>query len=300
MEPSLVVLAAGIGSRYGGTKQLDTFGPGGETIIDFSVFDAIEAGFKKVVFVIRKSIEQDFKEAFLDNFRDKIQVEIVFQELDNLPDGLIPPTDRIKPWGTGHAVMVTEPKVQEPFAIINADDFYGKYSFQLIYDHLKSMDPTQLGACMVGFVLSKTLSKHGTVARGICSLNEDMSLSHITEMTKISRHNDGEIYNAEEGLVPLKDQEVISMNLMGFSPAVFSLIRENFHTFIQANAMDLKSEFYIPEVLDNMVKMGIKVPVLPTEENWIGVTYQEDKSDAIKHIGELVQAGHYPSPLWKH
>ena len=299
MEPSLVVLAAGIGSRYGGTKQLDTFGPNGETIIDYSIFDAIRAGFKKVVFVIRKGIEDEFRETFLKNFQPRIEVEFVFQELDNLPHGIPPPEGRVKPWGTGHAVMVTEPKVSEPFAIINADDFYGQSSFEIVYNHLKSLDPEKLDACMVGFVLSRTLSEHGTVARGICTLNSDQSLSHITEMTKISRHDDGKIYNADPpDLYPLSDEEVVSMNLMGFTPAIFSLIREKFLSFIQENADDLKSEFYIPLVLDTVVKMGNRVPVLTSRESWIGVTYQEDKEDATRHIRELVDQRKYPSPLW--
>ena len=298
MEPTLVVLAAGIGSRYGGTKQLDTFGPNGETIIDYSVYDAIRAGFKKVVFVIRKNIEEEFKQQFMENFQDRIQVEYVFQELDNLPDGLTPPPDRVKPWGTGHAVMVTEPKVAEPFAIINADDFYGASSFQLIYDHLKSLDPEQLDACLIGFVLARTLSAHGTVARGVCTLNSDASLSHISEMTKISRHENGTIYNAEDELVELRDDEVVSMNLMGFTPTVFEMIRSNFHDFIQEHSGNLKSEFYIPLVLDNIVKKGIKVPVLTSQESWIGVTYQDDKEDAVSHIQKLIDEGKYPSKLW--
>ena len=299
MKPSLVILAAGIGSRYGGSKQMDGFGPNGETIIDYSIYDAVQAGFEKVVFVIRKQIESDFKEIFLNRFSGKIQAEYVFQELDVLPNGLTPPTDRVKPWGTGHAIMVSEERVHEPFAVINADDFYGRTSFELIYQHLDSLDPAKVDATLIGFRLANTLSEHGTVARGVCTLNPNQTLSHITEMTKISRHEDGKIYNAEtEDLIPLDDDQVVSMNLMGFTPAIFPKIREYFLEFIQNHSGNLKSEFYMPSILDNIVQEGTDVPVLTSGENWIGVTYKEDKSDAVRHISNLITKGIYPENLW--
>jgi len=298
MKPTLVVLAAGMGSRYGGLKQLDSFGPNGETIIDYSVYDAIKAGFGKVVFVIRENLLEDFQSVYFDKFSQSIDVEYVFQELENIPPGLEVPEDRLKPWGTGHAVLVAEEKVQEPFAVINADDFYGAGSFKVMADHLSQLDPTKLEAVMVGFLLKNTLSEHGHVSRGVCEVNDQGNLISITERTKIIKEESGSIHFHEgEQKFPLKEDQTVSMNLMGFTPAAFNLMKRQFEDFIKANYEELKAEFYIPKVLDEIAQ-NQPVPVLKSSEKWLGVTYKEDKPVVMKKLEELTQQGKYPSNLW--
>ena len=298
MNTTLLVLAAGMGSRYGGTKQLDSFGPSGETIIDYSIYDAIEAGFSKVVFVIRKNIESEFKETLLKKFSNRIEVDYVFQNLHDLPGGRKAPEGREKPWGTGHAVLSAASKINSSFAIINADDFYGRKSFGIIREYLSSVNPSVPGACLVGFLLSQTLSEHGSVSRGICKLREDNSLLDIKEMTKISRIGDAIRNESAEGLTELTGREMTSMNMIGFTPATFPLMQEYFEEFILQNEKDQKAEFYIPVVLEKMIKAGISIPVLPSDELWVGVTYQEDKESTRKHIKTLVDKNVYPENLW--
>ncbi len=298
MKPTLVVLAAGMGSRYGGLKQLDSFGPGGETIIDYSVYDAIKSGFGKIVFVIRENLLPDFESVYFNKFSKNIAIDYVFQELDNIPDGLKVPEERVKPWGTGHAVLVAADKVKEPFAVINADDFYGAGSFEITAKHLSSLDSQHLAAVLVGFYLNNTLSEHGHVSRGICEVNDQNDLLSITERTKISREEDGLIYFQEgDSKIHLNEQQTVSMNLMGFTPPAFDLMRSQFEAFIKANYEELKAEFYIPKVLDEIAGKQ-PVPVLRSPEKWLGVTYKEDKPVVMKKLQELSNSGVYPEKLW--
>ncbi len=298
MQPTLVVLAAGMGSRYGSLKQIDPFGPNGETIIDYSVYDAVRAGFGKVVLVIRESLLSDFEELYLEKFSKRVAVDYVFQELDNVPAGVSVPADRVKPWGTGHAVMVASDKVQEPFAVINADDFYGASSFQLMAQELSKLSPEELRACMVGFVLGNTISDHGYVSRGVCELDTSSTLQNIIERTHITREPDGIIYYQNgEAKHALPDDQVVSMNLMGFTPPAFDLMKTEFAEFIQENHSHLKSEFYIPTILDRIANRS-KVPVVTSKEKWLGVTYQEDKPTVMDRLQQLHTNGTYPDNMW--
>jgi len=299
MKPTLLVLAAGIGSRYGSLKQIDTFGPSGETIIDYSIYDAIRAGFGKIVFVIRKNIEKEFKEVFSGKFSDKIIVDYALQELDILPEGLHVPEGREKPWGTGHAVMVAEDKIQEPFAVINADDFYGQQSFQVVHDHLTGFSPDKLDACLVGFKLKNTVSEYGYVSRGICDVDDKHILRGIVERTHIEK--DGDRYFLEEDgeTSDLIGEETVSMNLMGFSPAAFRYFREGFYRFMEENENELKKEYFLPSVLNKIVHTdAAMVKVLYTPEKWFGITYKEDKPVARETLLKLVEEGKYPKNLW--
>jgi dTDP-glucose pyrophosphorylase len=300
-QPTLLVLAAGMGSRYKGLKQIEKFGPSGETILEYSVYDAIRAGFGKVVFVIRKDIEQPFQEIFVKKLSRHIPVSYVFQELDHLPEGFTLPPDRVKPWGTGHAVMVASKAIQGPFAVINADDFYGQTSFQVMADFLKTTDNQGHDFCMVGYELNNTLSEFGFVSRGICEVSQENYLTSITERTQIARNEAGEVtYKGSDGtLVPLTGTEVASMNLMGFPASVFPHFKQNFTDFLQQAATDLKAEFFLPTVVNNLIHSGqARMKVLHTPEKWFGVTYQEDKEMAVGRLAELVTRGVYPGNLW--
>lgn len=297
---TLLVLAAGLGSRYGSLKQMDQFGPSGESIIDYSVYDAIRAGFTKVVFVIRRSMEEQFQEVFFDRFSDQIKVEYVFQELDSLPEGYRVPDGRKKPWGTGHAVWVAAKKIAEPFAVINADDFYGAESFQRISDFLKNAESNSY--CLVGYQLDKTLSDHGYVSRGVCEVDISQHLKSITERTHIERAaSDRIIYRTEtEEEVRLQGDETVSMNLMGFSADVFPIFQNCLVEFLNEHGTEPKTEFYLPSVVSEIISSGVApVEVVPTPENWFGVTYPEDKSVAQKSLHELVEKKVYPKNLWK-
>ncbi len=300
MKPTLLVLAAGMGSRYGGLKQLDQVGPSGETIMDYSIFDAIRAGFGKVVFVIRKNIETAFKEALGDKFSHKIEVEYVFQELDNVPEGIQLPAERTKPWGTGHAMLVAVDAVNTPFAVINADDFYGYESYQAMADFLKQQNNESFDYCMVGYELQNTLSEFGHVSRGICQTDEKMLLQGITERTKIQKE-DGVIsfIDEKEQKHPIEATAIASMNLFGFTPSVFAYAQEMFKKFIEKNSQELKAEFYIPSVANEMIHSGkAKMEVLKTPALWFGVTYKEDKEATMKQIQALVDKKVYPAKLW--
>ena len=298
-NPSLVVLAAGLGSRYGSLKQIDQFGPNGETIVDYAIYDAIEAGFEKVVFVIRESIEEDFKKIFLHKLAPHVQVEYVLQELDILPDGFLVPDHREKPWGTAHAVHSAAPKIKEPFAIVNADDFYGRGSLVQIYDQLNAMDNSKLEACLVGFILENTLSEHGRVSRGVCQVSENSTLLGITERTHIYKNaTKGAHYIENNKSFELTGKEIVSMNLMGFTSPVLKLIEEMFIKFLEWAGNEEKSEFFIPAVLNEVQSLGVPVPVLTSKEEWFGVTYKEDKPIAKARLLDLVQKGAYPQKLW--
>jgi dTDP-glucose pyrophosphorylase len=299
-NPTLLVLAAGLGSRYGSLKQIDQFGPSGETIIDYSIYDAIAAGFKKVVFVIRQNIEEEFKEVFYGKFSKKIEVEYALQELDVVPPGSVVSPTRTKPWGTGHAVMVAEDKISDPFAVINADDFYGRKSFQMLFEALKGFDGIKPQCCIVAFRLQNTISAHGHVARGIITTDDAGNLSDITEHTHI--YYDGNtIYDLEENGTKkvLPADALVSMNLMGFTPDVFGYFRERFKQYLASTANDDKTEFFLPDVVKSMIRTGyLEVQLLETPEKWFGVTYKEDKPVAMQRLRYLVREGVYPESLW--
>jgi NDP-sugar pyrophosphorylase family protein len=299
-HPTLLILAAGMASRYGSLKQLDKFGPTGETIIDYSIHDAMKAGFGKVVFVIRESIEEEFKRIMLKKFEDRIHTEYVLQELDRLPEGFSVPENREKPWGTGHAVWIAASKIHEPFAVINGDDFYGYQSFKIMADFLKNPQ-NESQHCLVGFQLEKTLSDHGAVSRGICQIGEANKLESVTEQTHIIRTAKGIIaQDAEKGEILLNGKETVSMNLTGFTPAVFPYFETYFKDFlINKSPKSLKAEFFLPEVVNKLIQTGKgSFRVLPTPEKWFGVTFPDDKATAIKCIEELVASGLYPQDLW--
>ena len=300
-QPTLLILAAGIGSRYGGLKQADSVGPGGEAIIEYSIYDAIRAGFGKVVIVIRKSIEQDFKEKFGGKFDDKIKIEYAFQEIDSPIEGIDKFPERQKPWGTGHAMLVAKDLVKEPFLVINADDFYGYTAFQKMADFLsRRCSPKHFG--MVGYLLKNTLSENGSVSRGVCSVDKDDHLTEVTERTKIDRDElSGNIYyfeNEERTLLP--DNTIVSMNYWGFHPSVFETARKMFVDFVKENADNPKAEFYIPKIANVAVETGeADLTVMTTRDQWYGVTYQEDKQTVQNAFWALTTIGAYPVGLWK-
>ena len=298
-KPSLLILAAGMGSRYGGLKQIDPVGPTGEAIIEYSIYDAIRAGFGKVVFVIRESIEEAFKEKFANKFQDQIQVEYAFQELDTPVAGLTKFPKREKPWGTAHAVMVAESKIQEPFAVINADDYYGVDSFRQMADFLNNRcAPNHYS--MIGYTLEKTLSDHGHVNRGICTVDENGFLQSVFEATKIQRDDERNVFYLEnDERKPLAENELVSMNFWGFHPSFFEAANERFRAFVKAHTNQPRAEFYIPTVVnDQLDKEEIKLSVLPNEERWYGVTYRDDKAVVVDAFQKMIDEKIYPSPLW--
>ncbi len=299
MKPSILVLAAGMGSRYGGNKQLDEVGPAGETIIDYSIYDAIRAGFGKIIFVIRHDIEEQVKERFVDKLKDKIEVEYVFQEITNLPEGVKVSPERSKPWGTSHAILVAENKIKEPFGVINSDDYYGVESFRILYDFLTSdTDPNSY--TIVGYKLGNTLSDHGTVNRGICRVGDNGLLQDIVETRQIQKTETGaKAPGADGNDLLLSGDEVVSMNLFGFKPSVYEYLGEEFRNFIDSKGMDLKSELDIPTSLDKFVKNGdIKINVLMSAEKWFGVTYREDKPVVVENIKKMIRRGIYPARIY--
>ncbi len=301
MKPTLFVLAAGMGSRYGGLKQLDGVGPNGETIMDYSIYDAIRGGFGKVVFVIRKDFEADFREKILNKYTNHIPVELVFQSPDKLPEGYICPAERVKPWGTNHAVMMGKDAINEPFAVINADDFYGRDSFAVLGKWLTAMEGKNNQYCMVGYRVGNTLSESGSVSRGVCSTNESRMLTGVVERTKIERI-DGKVQFLDENeqLVAIDDNTPVSMNMWGFTPDYFAHSDKAFVEFLEANIGNLKSEFYIPTVVNKLIQEGTStVEVLDTTASWFGVTYPEDRPSVVAKIKALVEAGEYPEKLFK-
>ena len=298
MKPTLLILAAGMGSRYGGIKQMDAFGPNGETIIDYSIYDAIESGFGKIVFVIRKDFAPAFKELFDAKLKGKIAVEYVMQEMNEHLDGYPLPEHRTKPWGTAHAVLCAKEVINEPFAVINADDFYGRDAFQKAADFLIK-DVTKKKYCIIGYELSKTLSPNGTVSRGVCATDANNNLVNIHERTKIFPEGD-KIYYVENSLrVALAPDTPVSMNFWGFDPNVFDYIQNLFKEFLQENAQDPKAEFFIPLVGDSFINNGHgEIKVIPTSAQWFGVTYQEDAPGVKASLQNLIADGAYPQNLW--
>ncbi|HZF00824.1 MAG TPA: NTP transferase domain-containing protein [Methylomirabilota bacterium] len=296
-KPTLLVLAAGMGSRYGGLKQIDPVGPNGETIIDYSIYDAQRAGFGKVVFVIRRDIEALFKEIIGARFEKKIPVEYVFQELDKVPSGFSVPPARKKPWGTGQAILMAADVIHEPFAAINADDFYGANSFRVLAEQLQS---SNTDCAMVGFILRNTLSEHGSVARGICRLNTEKFLESVTEITGIEKDGGGAKYTDSTGILHrLGGGEIVSMNIWGFTPTLFGHLRAQFAEFLKRHGAEEKSEFYIPAAVNELVATKReRVKVLRTPDPWFGVTYREDRPAVIAGIRKLIARGDCPETLW--
>ncbi len=302
IKPSLLVLAAGMGSRYGSLKQMDGIGPNNEAIIDYSVYDAIRAGFGKVVFVIRHSFEKEFREIFnTERFGGKIGVEFVFQELDSLPEGFTVPEGRVKPWGTNHAMLMARGVINEPFAIINADDFYGANAYIEMARYLTGLEGSRNHYCMVGYELSKTLSEHGTVSRGVCETNDGGYLTRITEHLKISRENGRIVSNDEvNGYQILPDNTPVSMNMFGFTPDYFDYSADYFVDFLKKNADNLKAEFFTGFMINHLIATKTAdMKVLSTGASWFGVTYKEDKPMVERNLRELIDAGVYPEQLWK-
>ena len=300
MKPTLVILAAGMGSRYGGLKQVDGLGPNGETIIDYSVYDAIRAGFGKVVFVIRKSIEKDFMEVFGSRFKGMVPFEIVFQELDMLPQGFECPKDRTKPWGTAHAVWVCRNVIKEPFAAINADDFYGFDSFKVLANALSKQNLPTGSYFMVGYRLGNTLSEQGSVSRGVCTTDNNSFLKTVVERTHIEKKNGIVYYQDEKGIdVPVDEDLSVSMNFWGFTPDFFENVENMMTGFFSGSITNAKAEFYIPTAVNTLVSLNkASCKVLPTTAEWFGVTYPGDKSMVIEKLKELTNFGKYPTPLW--
>jgi dTDP-glucose pyrophosphorylase len=298
MKPTLLILAAGLGSRYGGVKQMDKIGPSGESIIDYSVFDAIRAGFGKVVFVVNPKIIDDFKAIYEPRLKGKIETRYVLQEIENIPEGIQFNPDRIKPWGTAHAVLVAKDEIDEPFAVINADDFYGKESYQTIADFLISKDGSSGTYAMAGYKLKNTLSEFGSVSRGVCEIENGL-LTDVVERTSIVRKGSGIVYEDEGKETGISNDTIVSMNFWGFTPDFFKETETEFKKFIVQNANQLKAEFYIPYVVNKLIKSNqATVEVLTSDARWFGITYQEDKPLTIAKVSELVEQGIYPENLW--
>ncbi len=297
MKPTLVILAAGMASRYGSMKQVQSFGPGGETIMDYSIYDAIRAGFGKVVFIIRAQYAAQFQSIFEPKLKGLIETEYVFQESDSFTNGYSFPTDRSKPWGTAHAVLCAKEVVKEPFAVINADDFYGRNAFEQAVRFLQTGCDTRTFG-LVGYDLAATLSEHGTVNRGVCQLNEEGDLASITERINIARVNG--IITCQDGLTPdtLSEDTKVSMNFWCFATSFFDRTATQFANFLNESGQELKSEFFIPLVADQFIQEGGKIKVVPTQSSWFGVTYKEDAPFVQQSLENLINAGEYPSKLW--
>ena len=299
LKPALVILAAGMGSRYGGLKQLDAFTPEGATIIDFSIYDALQAGFGKFVFIIRKSFEKEFKEIFDKKLKGKAEVFYVFQEIDDVPEKY-KNLDRTKPWGTGHALLMTKDVINENFAIINADDFYGREAFEMMARELVKINPNSYNFNMMGYLLKNTVSDHGFVSRGECKVNKDGYLTEINERIHIEKINNHIIRKDENGVfVPIDGEAVVSMNFWGFTPKCFEFGTSLFEEFLEENKGNLKAEFFIPLIVNEILKSGkATVEVLKSNAKWFGVTYKEDKEIVQKEIELLQKNNSYPSKLW--
>lgn len=304
-KPVLIIMAAGMGSRYGGLKQIDPVDEQGHIIMDFSIYDAVKAGFEKVIFIIKKEIEQDFREKIGDRLEQRIQVEYVYQDMENLPEGFAVPEGRVKPWGTAHAVLSCLTAVDGPFAVINADDYYGQQAFQMIYDYLAShRDTDRYQYTMVGYMLENTLTENGHVARGVCETDENGKLTKITERVRIEKHENGPAYTEDDGATwtSLPGDTVVSMNMWGFTESMLPEIRDRFAAFLKENLPKnpLKCEYFLPFVVDELIREDkAEVTVLKSRDRWYGVTYREDKPVVVKAIQDLKDQGLYPQGLWE-
>lgn len=304
-EPVLVIMAAGMGSRYGGLKQIDPVGSNGELIIDFSIYDALKAGFKKIVFIIKKEIEADFKEVIGDRISKQCEVAYVYQDLNNLPKGFEKPADRVKPWGTGHAILSCQGVVDGPFAVINADDYYGSHAFQVIYDYLKdAQDDDKYRYVMVGYMLENTLTDNGHVARGVCSTDNAGYLTGIKERTRIEKKDGGAAYTEDDGatwtMIPAGS--TVSMNMWGFTESILPELNNRFAAFLEENLPQnpLKCEYFLPDVVGTLLKEDkATVKVLKSADRWYGVTYKADKPVVVAAIQKLKDEGRYPEKLWE-
>lgn len=298
MKPTLLILAAGMGSRYGGLKQMDELGPNGESIIDYSVYDAIQSGFNKVVFVIRETFADAFKERFEPRLAGKIKTEYVFQELSDLPEGFSVPEGREKPWGTGHAILMAKDVINEPFAIINADDFYGRKAYQQVFDFVAQSSNDNEYA-MVGYNLANTLSEHGTVSRGVCEADSEDNLVNIVERTKIGYEGDKIFFYEDDSITELTGNEAVSMNFWAFKPNYFEKLETAFTAFLKEKGTEMKSEFYFNAVVDQLIKKGeVSTKAIRTDAKWFGVTYKEDKPLVQEKLNQLIADGEYPEKLW--
>ncbi len=297
MRKTLVIMAAGLGSRYGGLKQLDAVGPGGETILEYSVYDAVQAGFTNVVLIIRRDIEKDFILRFGSRFASLVNVSYVFQDIRDLPDGLRGPEERTKPWGTGQALLAARQEVKTPFTIINADDLYGREAFVAASAYLEKISSRELKAAMIGYKLKNTLSEYGSVARGICKTDGNNSLTDIEEVLGIEKAGENRIIS--QASFPLEAENTVSMNMWLFTPPVFDFAREEFKNFLKQEHGNLTSEFYIPTIVRQLIQnRKTTVDVIPTDSRWYGVTYQEDKPSVQEHILKNIEQGIYPADLW--
>lgn len=297
---TLVVLAAGMGSRYGGLKQLDKMSEDGDTIIDFSLFDAIEAGFKKVVFIIRESFKDDFKKIYDERLKGKVEVAYVCQELDKIPAGYEVSADRVKPWGTGHATLMIKDVIDGNFIVINGDDFYSKGAFKTIIKELDSLDVNSYNMCMVGYNLKNTISENGYVSRGECFVNETHELTNIIERTHIEEIDNTIQRKSDDGsFVTMSKDTIVSMNFWGFTPKYLEVLEAEFKLFLEARSKELKSEFFIPTVVNKIIESGKgSVKVLTSDAKWMGVTYAEDRPTVVKMINKLKKDNVYPKNLW--
>ena len=304
-KPVLVIMAAGMGSRYGGLKQIDPVDPYGNIIIDFSIFDAREAGFEKVIFIIKKAIEEDFKSHIGNRISKYMDVAYVYQELDKIPDGYQVPEGRVKPWGTGHAVLCCSALIDGPFAVINADDYYGKEAFHMIYDQLSSVEDTdRYQYTMVGYKLYNTLTENGYVARGVCRTDEKSRLVDIHERTRIEKHGSQAEYTEDDGATwtELPESTIVSMNMWGFTKSILGELENRFGAFLDKNLSvnPMKCEYFLPFVVDELLKADLaEVTVLKSVDRWYGVTYKEDKETVVKAIKDLKDKGLYPEKLWE-
>lgn len=304
-KPVLVIMAAGMGSRYGGLKQIDSVDEQGHIIIDFSIYDAIQAGFEKIIFIIKKEIEKDFKEKIGDRIAKLVEVEYVYQEVEKLPEGFALPEGRQKPWGTGHAILCCRDVIDGPFAVINADDYYGVGAFRMIYNALLQVQEKDACSCvMVGYVLENTLTENGSVSRGVCEVDEKGYLQGIVERTKIQKCSGGAEFSEDGGATwqPIAADSTVSMNLWGFQASVMEEVSASFERFLKEEvpANPLKSEFFLPSVVQQMLEAGkASVRVLRTEDKWFGVTYREDKEKVVEAIAQLKRKGNYPEKLWE-
>ncbi len=300
-EPILVVMAAGMGSRYGGLKQMDPLGPDGEIIIDFSLFDAKRAGFQKVVFIIKKAISEDFIKV-MDGRGEGMDIQYVYQEVDDLPAGFSVPEERVKPWGTGHAILACRHVVDAPFAVINADDYYGPEAFRLLYDQLKTAcDNDCYQYAMVGYELENTVTEHGHVARGVCTVNNVDQLENVVERTRIEKRDDGIAFTEDgETWTNLPGKTLVSMNFWGFTPSILKELKSGFVTFLETMTAPEKAEYFLPSVVDSLIKAGkAQAKVLSTGDKWYGVTYQADRDSVKEALAQCKRDGLYPKHLWK-